>query len=95
MCCLQYRSQEMHDLQATAVVLRVCFASDRELSGDRHPARMFGSGRGQLRYGSCEVSVPRDHRLGELESPSLLRLLRSWAPSWGGMLTGDGMLTKD
>jgi esterase/lipase superfamily enzyme len=55
-------------------VLKVFFATDRELSGDRHPARLFGSARGQLRYGSCEVSIPRDHRMGELESPSLLRL---------------------
>ena len=55
-------------------VMKVYFATDRELSGDRHPARLFGNGRGQLRYGSCEVSIPRDHRMGELESPSLLRL---------------------
>jgi len=55
-------------------VMKVFFATDRELSGDRHPARLFGSARGQLRYGSCEVSIPRDHRMGEMESPSLLRL---------------------
>jgi len=55
-------------------VMKVFFATDRELSGDRHPARLFGSVRGQLRYGSCEVSIPRDHRMGEMESPSLLRL---------------------
>jgi esterase/lipase superfamily enzyme len=55
-------------------VMKVFFATDRELSGDRHPARLFGSTRGQLRYGSCEVSIPRDHRMGEMESPSLLRL---------------------
>jgi esterase/lipase superfamily enzyme len=55
-------------------VMKVFFATDRELSGDRHPARLFGSARGPLRYGSCEVSIPRDHRMGELESPALLRL---------------------
>lgn len=55
-------------------VMKVFFATNRELSGDRHPARLFGSARGQLRYGSCEVSIPRDHRMGEMESPSLLRL---------------------
>ncbi|MCE3263007.1 MAG: hypothetical protein K0R43_2086 [Pseudoduganella sp.] len=55
-------------------VMRVYFATDRELSGDRHPARLFGYARGTLRYGSCEVSIPRDHRMGELETPSLLRL---------------------
>ena len=58
----------------THAVMKVYFATDRELSGDRHPARLFGNARGQLRYGSCEVSIPRDHRMGELESPSLLRM---------------------
>lgn len=60
--------------QPDSAVMRVFFATNRELSGDRHPARLFGNARGQLRYGSCEVSIPRDHRMGELESPSLLRL---------------------
>ncbi len=55
-------------------VMKVFFATDRELSGDRHPARQFGSVRGPLRYGHCEVSIPRDHRMGEMESPSLLRM---------------------
>ncbi|AXA90846.1 alpha/beta hydrolase [Massilia sp. YMA4] len=55
-------------------VMQVFFATDRQQTGDRHPARQFGGGRGTLTYGSCEVSIPRDHRMGELESPSLLRL---------------------
>ena len=55
-------------------VMKLWFATDRELSGDRHPARQFGGARGPLRYGSCEVSIPREQRMGERESPSLLRL---------------------
>jgi len=55
-------------------VMQIFFATDRQQTGDRHPARQFGVARGPLSYGSCEVSIPRDHRLGELESPSLLRL---------------------
>jgi len=55
-------------------VMKVWFATDRELTGDRHPARLFGNQRGSMRYGACEVSIPREHRMGELESPSLLRL---------------------
>jgi esterase/lipase superfamily enzyme len=35
---------------------------------------MFGPSKGELAYGSCEVSMPTDHRMGELESPSILRL---------------------
>lgn len=55
-------------------VMQVFFATDRQQTGDRHPARQFGVARGPVSYGSCEVSIPRDHRMGELESPSLLRL---------------------
>ncbi|UGQ48562.1 alpha/beta hydrolase [Massilia endophytica] len=55
-------------------VMTVFFATDRAATGDRHPARQFGSARGELSYGSCQVSIPRDHRMGQLESPSLLRL---------------------
>ncbi len=36
--------------------------------------RMYGGDRGELELGVCSVSVPRDHRVGELESPSVLRL---------------------
>lgn len=59
---------------ANHAVLQVFFATDRLDTGDRHPARQFGAGRGELTYGSCEISIPREHRMGELESPSLLRL---------------------
>ncbi|GGZ04859.1 alpha/beta hydrolase [Pseudoduganella plicata] len=55
-------------------VMQVFFATDRQQTGDRHPARQFGVARGPVSYGSCEVGIPRDHRMGELESPSLLRL---------------------
>ncbi len=62
---------------ANHAVMQVFFATDRLDTGDRHPARQFGAGRSErseLAYGCCEISIPRDHRMGELESPSLLRL---------------------
>jgi hypothetical protein len=34
-----------------------------------------------LLYGSADVSIPRDHRLGELEGPSILRLERRPDPA--------------
>jgi esterase/lipase superfamily enzyme len=34
----------------------------------------FGDGRGTLTLGTCEVSIPKRHEVGELESPSLLKL---------------------
>jgi esterase/lipase superfamily enzyme len=36
--------------------------------------RIYGGGRGQFELGICKVSIPKDHRTGELESPTLLKL---------------------
>lgn len=55
-------------------IVRTYFATDRNFTGQTAPAEMFGSGRSRLKYGECLVSIPRDHRLGELEAPSILRL---------------------
>jgi len=53
--------------------VRVFFATDRKRITNNLPAKMFGSDRAMLSYGTCEVSIPRDHRMGALEAPSVLR----------------------
>ncbi|OBV37736.1 alpha/beta fold hydrolase [Janthinobacterium psychrotolerans] len=66
-------------------VVKVGFATDRQRNLGKPPAQRFGNERSNagnnnagLSYGHCEISIPRDHRMGELESPSLWRLeLRS------------------
>jgi esterase/lipase superfamily enzyme len=55
-------------------VVRVLYATDRNRTSEVKPAEMFGNDRGTLRFGYCEVSIPRGHRIGELESPSIWRL---------------------
>ncbi len=55
-------------------LVRAFFATDRSLTGIKKPSEMFGVGRATLKYGTCDVSIPRDHRMGELEEPSILRL---------------------
>jgi esterase/lipase superfamily enzyme len=55
-------------------VMRVFFATDRNLTRSTKPYEMFGASRSELRYGTCEVSIPREHRMGALESPSILKL---------------------
>lgn len=55
-------------------VVRVFFTTDRNLTGSKKADEMFGVGRSTLRYGICNVSIPRDHRMGELESPSIWKL---------------------
>lgn len=59
---------------ATYAVVRVLYATDRGRSGGTTPAVMFGDGRADMSYGFCDVSIPRDHRMGELEAPSIRRL---------------------
>ena len=56
-------------------VVRIFYATDRE----PHPRNrtQFGSRRsstGTLHLGTCDVSIPRDHRMGKIERPSILRL---------------------
>jgi esterase/lipase superfamily enzyme len=55
-------------------VVRVLFATDRNRTAATQPAAMFGGKRSTLTYGICDVSIPRDHRMGELEAPSIWRL---------------------
>ncbi len=54
-------------LMATSKAVSTQAISQRELV-------RYGDGRGKLEYGICQVSIPKDHRIGELESPSVLRL---------------------
>lgn len=55
-------------------VVPVFFATDRKLTTSTIPAEMFAAGRAPIHYGICTVSVPNDHKTGELESPSIWRL---------------------
>lgn len=55
-------------------VVQVHFATDRHWQPSDAPESQFGGQRGELRYGTCSVSIPRDHRMGALEKPSIWRL---------------------
>lgn len=56
-------------------VIRVYFATDREQTNavDPSPKERFGGGRGDMQYGVAKVSIPKDHEVGGLESPSIWR----------------------
>jgi esterase/lipase superfamily enzyme len=60
--------------QPNHAVLQVFFATDRQPTADRHPARQFSAARGELGYGSCEVSVPRDGTGDDATLPTLVRM---------------------
>jgi esterase/lipase superfamily enzyme len=58
-------------------VVEVLYATDRKATGKTAPGKFFGGERSDgssLSLGICEVSIPFDHKIGELESPSILKL---------------------
>ena len=61
-------------LKPAYAVMRTFFATDRNVTGSKKPDEMFGTNRSILTYGICDVSIPRDHRMGNMESPSMWRL---------------------
>ena len=68
------------------VVLQVFFATDRQPTGDRHPARQFGAARGELSYGSCEVGIERGGLADEPALPTELRQLSRPDPDGHALL---------
>ena len=65
-------ANEEHD--KNFAVVRVFYATDRNHIAGAKPAKAFDSDRAAVSFGYCDVSIPRDHRMGELESPSIWRL---------------------
>jgi esterase/lipase superfamily enzyme len=58
-------------------IVQIFYATDRQDTGSAEPGKRYANQRsekGELARGTCDVSIPRDHRLGSLEEPSLLRL---------------------
>ena len=59
------------------VQVKVFYATDRQPTGRTEPAAFYGSDRGpdnRFALGTCDVSIPRDHRIGQLESPKFWKL---------------------
>ena len=59
------------------VKVSVYYATNRGLrpEGDRDasdPSSRYNNRRGTMRYGVADISIPRDHRMGHLETPSWL-----------------------
>ena len=54
--------------------VQVFYATDRKASGSTSPSKFYGSEHSDITYGKCMVSIPNDHKTGELESPSIRKL---------------------
>lgn len=77
---------------------KVFYGTDRAETGSTAPESRFGTGRskgGELRYGVCEVSIPRDHRMGQIERPSIWRLEVRPDPGKHMVLVGLTPLPRD
>lgn len=53
--------------------VRVFFATDRARTGSLRPNDFYGGERGATEYGTLDVTVPRIHKPGLIESPSAIR----------------------
>jgi len=62
------------EVEPTYAVVKVYYATDRKNTGAADPAEVYAGDRGPLTLGSATVSIPRDHRAGAVETPSIWRL---------------------
>jgi esterase/lipase superfamily enzyme len=62
------------DSTSNYAVVNVYYGTDRKQTGIASPAKAFGGERGAMQYGTAKVSIPRNHKLGALEGPSIWRL---------------------
>lgn len=56
-------------------IVDVFFGTDRKQEAGTHPSVRYGPDKGNgFKYGIAEVSIPKDHKLGELDSPKWWKL---------------------
>lgn len=58
-------------LNGQNTIVTTFFGTNRNVNKTSNPKRMFGHQVSALTYGSVKVSIPKDHRVGEIESPFL------------------------
>ena len=55
------------------VIVDVYYATDRKEISCSPESLEFGSDRGTMSYGASQISIPREHKMGELEEPSIFK----------------------
>jgi esterase/lipase superfamily enzyme len=56
----------------------VLFGTDREVASNSPTGPIYGNDHAPaVSYGSCDVSIPRDHKMGQLENGGVLRFIRN------------------
>lgn len=87
-------STAISNITPNYATVSVFYATDRNLTSSTNPSEMYGDVRSTLTYGKCEVSIPRDHRMGELESPSIWKLEFREDPAKHVMLLKTNVASK-
>lgn len=98
--CLRYINPNFDKGRGTGdrpdfVTLPIYFGTDRSYTATNTLNNAFGVKRSKLKYGIVEVSIPHDHRVGELETPSIWKFEFSEDPSKHIMLQDIKLLDKD
>lgn len=60
-------------------VVKIFYTTDRRETGEKVPSKFYGGQRNKedcLTFGTCDVSIPRDHKLAHIERPSWRNLYR-------------------
>ncbi|HME98920.1 MAG TPA: alpha/beta hydrolase [Terriglobia bacterium] len=74
----------------------VCYGTDRSVENSHGGGRIsYGCERGELSVGVAEVSIPDDHRMGEIEKPRLWKLQFREDPQKHVVLLGVEPLSID
>lgn len=58
-----------YNADAGFATVRVFYGTNRARTGQSAPADFYGKGRGDLQYGFLDVTIPKTHKIAELESP--------------------------
>ena len=62
---------------AAVLGLLTAIAAFQDFTAEKLPETTkiaYGNQRGEVEYGTCEVSIPKNHAVGQLEAPSVLKL---------------------
>ncbi len=73
----------------------IYFATDRNYTETKNLNNAFGIQRSNLKYGICKVSIPNNHEIGKIESPSIWRFEFTEDPSKHIVIQDIDLMDKD
>ncbi len=64
------QSRHKGQVEVDFVVINTLFSTDRNQLHNTQKSDIFGTERSNVKYGECKVSIPVNHKLGNLETPN-------------------------